>query len=96
MPDLDTIELKMDHSKYSFKYSKGEEYKARIFRYDEDITDEMSNNLVMDLFYEIIELRSRNAELEGSLNAVYSEIDDIKDLIRKTISVSKGEEVDGV
>lgn len=97
MPEnLDTIELKMDHSKYSFKYPKGEEYKARIFRCDEDVTDKMSNNLVMDLLYEIIELRSHTAELEDALRSVHTEIDDIKDLIRKMISVSKGEEVDGV
>lgn len=52
--------LKMEHSKYSFEYEEGKEYNARIFRNDEDITDKMKNNLVMDLFYEIIELRGQS------------------------------------
>lgn len=49
--------LKMEHSNYHFEYEDGKEYEARIFRYDEDVTDKVKNNIVMDLFYEILEMQ---------------------------------------
>lgn len=46
--------LIMKHSKYQIRYEEGKEHAYRIYRCDKDVTDEMKNNLVSDLFYEIL------------------------------------------
>lgn len=49
--------LKLTDSNYSIKYKKGAEYDYKIFRYDKDVTDQLNNNLVCDMLYEILKLK---------------------------------------
>lgn len=50
--------MKMEHSKYWFKYDPKAEYEFHIFRNDEDITKDIRyENIIRDMFFEILKLR---------------------------------------
>jgi len=51
--------LKIKDSKYHFEYEKDEEYNFKIFRYNEDITYEVKNNIIVDMFYALLDKESK-------------------------------------
>lgn len=56
-PDTEYKTLKLKGSNYSIKFKKGTEHNYKIFRHDEDVTEELNNNLVRDMFFEMLKLK---------------------------------------
>lgn len=54
--------LTMEHSKYRFEYEEGKEYDFRVYQGSEDITREVKNNVLIDLFFETLELKKKTIE----------------------------------
>lgn len=47
------VEFRMPHSKYWFTHPEGQYWPLRIMRYNEDVSGQMMNNLVRDMYLEI-------------------------------------------
>lgn len=62
-----TVEFRMPHSKYWFTHPEGQYWPLRIMRYNEDVSGQMMNNLVRDMYLEIDAL-TRCLERHGITN----------------------------
>ena len=54
--------LIMEHSKYRFEYEEGKEYDFRVLRGDEDVTREVKNNVLTDLFFETLNILEKHSK----------------------------------
>ena len=54
--------LNMPSSHYHIEYVEGKEWDYHIFRGKEDVTKELKNNLVSDMFYTMLEMQEKSNE----------------------------------
>lgn len=73
------MEIEMEHSKYKIDYDNGV---VKIYRFDEDVTNLVMNNVILDLCIEIEKLQDKYKEAISKANK-YDELEKYNsDLIR--------------
>lgn len=60
----------MEHSKYTFVYPENKEYLVRVYRsygtpHETDVTGNVFNNVLLDLFLEAVNLREKIEEMQN-------------------------------
>ena len=59
MKDTNNIEtLILGDGKYYIKYIKNKEYIYHVYRYDEDITESVVNNVFSTMFYDLLKAKN--------------------------------------